>query len=73
MNKIITWKGSQPSRCELNGETIKDKFVDGVLKDGRWAILCPNCHKKFGVGLGVGRGQLYERRETDGVWIKTQG
>lgn len=31
--------------------------VDGKTKDGPWANMCDECHTKFGVGLGTGRGQ----------------
>lgn len=69
---MSTWKGTYPNRCELNGETIKDEFVDGALRNGVWGILCPECHKNFGVGLGTGRGQRYKKRE-DGKFVKVEG
>lgn len=32
--------------------------VDGKTVDGPWAYMCPRCFLKFGVGLGLGRGQV---------------
>ena len=31
--------------------------VDGKTRDGPWAYMCDECHDRFGVGLGTGRGQ----------------
>jgi len=30
-----------------------------------WAIMCPQCHKDRGVGLGTGRGQRYKQVGAD--------
>jgi len=37
-------------------------FVDGKMKEGQgaWALMCPNCFKLHGVGLGLGLGQKYD-------------
>ena len=36
---------------------------DGKTKMGVWANMCGGCFKKYGVGLGTGKGQkLIERR-----------
>ena len=42
-------------RCEL----VDEYFVDGRTKMGPWALMCPSCHRKYGVGLGTGFGQKY--------------
>lgn len=31
--------------------------VDGKTKMGGWAFMCNDCHRKYGVGFGLGRGQ----------------
>lgn len=49
---------------KLNGRRQK-AYVDGALNaDGRviaggysWANMCKTHHKKFGVGIGIGKGQ----------------
>lgn len=66
---LAVWRGATPTKCDMNGETIKDEFVDGALRNGVWGILCPYCHKNYGVGLGIGRGQRYKLRE-DGRFVK---
>lgn len=53
------WMGLKPTHCQLCGTPLKEKFVDGQTLDGRWAILCMWCHLTYGMGLGTGRGQIY--------------
>lgn len=63
------WYGNV-DKCDLCGQEIKDFFVDGKLKyRSSWAIMCPSCFKRLGEGLGLGKGQKYEKEE-DGVWYK---
>ena len=70
--KTKKWFGSKPTTCNLCGESIADTFIDGSVKRvGSWAIMCPECHKKYGVGLGTGLGQLYHLK--DGEWLKVEG
>ena len=69
------WYGEVPTQCEVCGGEIKDDFIDGRTKVGSWANMCPSCHKGFGVGLGVGRGQKYNVRKIKGggtEWIKVK-
>ena len=61
------WLGSTPTKCDLCSSNIQDEFVDGVVLhiagipgNFGWAIMCSNCHKSFGRGLGLGRGQKYK-------------
>lgn len=74
-NELVTtmkvWSGSPPCTCELCGDVIIDEFVDGKLREGPWALMCPGCHSRHGDGFGTGRGQLYERR-TD-KWVLAEG
>ena len=56
---------SNYDNCDICGCQIKEKvpyFVDGktVFKGGIWGLLCPDCHKKYGCGLGCGFGQKYD-------------
>lgn len=66
------WIGSEPVRCDTCDQPFEGIFVDGKTKMGPWAKLCPRCHERMGVGLGVGLGQRY-RLNGDGEWIKTDG
>ena len=63
------WGGSKPTECEVCGEPIESKFIDGRTVHGPWAKMCVNCHQHIGVGLGIGRGQYYELM-ADGSWVK---
>jgi len=66
------WIGLEPTECDLNKCVITTTFIDGRTKFGPWANLCPKCHKKFGIGLGAGKGQQYQK-QVDGKWLKTKG
>ena len=66
----VMWIGSKPDKCDLCADTITDVFIDGKTVYGPWGILCPKCHKKFGMGLGLGRGQKYSREGQN--WIKVE-
>jgi hypothetical protein len=66
------WAGPAPKACDITGEAITDCFIDGATTQGPWANMTPKSHKKYGRGLGQGRGQKYEKQE-DGKWLKTGG
>lgn len=62
-----------PSNCDLCTGPIKDRFVDGRLRDiGQWAYMCPGCHKVHGHGFGIGRGQEFTK-QPNGDFVKTKG
>lgn len=65
------WMGDVPSKCQISGRPLVDRFVDGATLRG-WAILHPITHTEYGRGLGMGRGQLYEK-QADGRWLKIDG
>jgi len=66
------WMGSPPQDCDLCHQPICGTFVDGKTTFGPWAFMCPACHRRNGHGLGMGRGQEYQKQE-DGSWLKTAG
>lgn len=68
----IHWMGKAPVHCDVGGEPIATLFVDGRTVMGPWGNMCMTCHKKFGSGVGVGKGQMYEKQR-DGRWLKIQG
>lgn len=69
----VYWKGSDPVHCDLCQRPLGNSFIDGAVKpQGSWAILDLKCHRIHGVGLGTGKGQLFQR-QADGRWLKTEG
>jgi hypothetical protein len=56
------------SKCDICGNAITDTCIDGRTKTGQWGLLCPGCHRRNGVGLGIGKGQLYTKRADGTFW-----
>lgn len=67
----IYWR-IPPAYCEKCEKPIVSTFVDSATKRGLWGCLCLDCHRRIGVGLGLGRGELY-RKQDDGRFLKTEG
>lgn len=63
MIKVEKWKTAQPESCDICEKKLKKYFIDGKTFSGLWAIMCENCHKTEGWGLGIGKGQKYEVKE----------
>jgi len=57
--KTVYWSGSPIKTCQTCGRAIVKWFVDGRTRQGSWAIMCTACAAEYGVGLGIGKGQLY--------------
>ena len=59
----MKWESQAPTECDLCHRKLKgfaqQFFVDGKTVHGPWAIMCPDCHKSLGCGLGIGKGQKY--------------
>lgn len=74
------WMGTVPDVCDLSTpedlpgyhDPVDKVFVDGKTRIGPWANMCMKCHRRDGFGLGLGKGQKYEKQE-DGKWLKTAG
>ena len=67
-----TWMSKDPERCDICMGVIGPEFVDGrTTYGGWWACMCLACHRNVGVGLGIGRGQRYQRRND--VFVKVEG
>ncbi len=58
------WRGTTLIRCDFCKTENPDCFVDGRL-EGRtqWAIMCHDCFKEHGAGLGLGTGQQYCKKQ----------
>lgn len=54
------WIGTRPERCQICHDPLRSSFVDGKTKWGPWALMCGTCHRSFGCGLGLGKGQIYD-------------
>lgn len=67
---MTTWCGKVPVRDDF-GKLIVASFIDGATKQGPWAIMTRESHALYGVGLGLGKGQLYQRNE-EGAWVKQE-
>lgn len=69
--KTVKWTGRKPSVCDIPncGTPITNFWVDGRTTFGPWANMCPACFTKYGVGLGLGKGQKYDAR----TLIKVEG
>lgn len=72
MSKTMMSSESAPKECQICQQPIDVVFVDGRTIRGPWGYMCLKCHREHGVGLGLGKGQLYER-QADGNFVKTQG
>jgi len=56
------WLSAMPEECDMCHTPLKGKaFVDGKTAFGPWAMMCEACHRDQGFGLGVGRGQHYDK------------
>ena len=64
------WLGTVPNTDDF-GCAIIDRFYDVKTKLGPWAILSPASYKVYGIKLGTGYGQCYEKRGTR--WVKVEG
>jgi len=64
MTKKKRWL-SKADNCDICHEPLnwclnKQWFIDGRTEYGPWALMCPRCFEKNGVGLGIGKGQKYD-------------
>jgi hypothetical protein len=55
----VKWQGEKPEKCDVCGEHLTSRFIDGRTIQGCWAIMCVACHRLIGVGVGKGKGQVY--------------
>lgn len=53
----------QPDTCDICRTPLGTCFVDGATISGPWGIMCLDCFKDHGKGLGPGKGQKYCKGE----------
>tara|TARA_B100000519_G_scaffold171024_1_gene157063 strand:+ start:18645 stop:18875 length:231 start_codon:yes stop_codon:yes gene_type:complete len=76
MSDRVEWL-SEVDECQMCGISLEDegKMVDGKLRqnkyNGQWALMCCGCYTLYGVGIGLGLGQLYHLE--DGRWFEKAG
>ncbi len=59
-----------PDCCDICKAHIRDSFTDGFNPHYHtWANHCPACADAFGVRLGTGKGQRYDK-QADGQFHK---
>lgn len=79
----VKWIGD-PGECNGCNQRLDvgDRFYDVVAVNGQWGNFCPACASTYAhmagageVALGVGLGQLYQKRilGTEVVWEKIAG
>jgi len=56
------WGGEEVAVCDFCKKTIKTIFYDSKTIYGLWAIICHACYLEYGTGLGLGRGQAYDKQ-----------
>ena len=54
------WASEVPEKCQFCNQPLKNVFYDMNYKFMGWGIGCEDCHKEHGVGLGIGRGQMFD-------------
>ena len=59
-DKVIVAKLSQCNFCS------KDAHYDAKTSFGPWASMCEEHYKKYGIGLGTGKGQELVLEDKDG-------
>ena len=65
--KTRRWCSPKPCECDICRKKLGEYFIDGRMKQGSWAIMCLKCHKEFGIGLGLSRGQMYSTHTLEKV------
>lgn len=59
----LYWSGPLKA-CGICGDEFGSVMYDARTKQGPWGNLCEGCFNAYGVGVGIGRGQKYERQES---------
>lgn len=68
----VYWLSEPPDACQLCGQPIAGSFADAWTKSGVRGSLDLKCLRIAGVGVGEGKGQIYQH-QPDGRWLKIEG
>ena len=68
----VRYFSAETTELDDFGVKLGDVVYDGRTKMGPWAMMSQASFKKYGVGLGTGKGQKYRRNE-EGHFIKEEG
>lgn len=71
MKKTVYWHGIIEENDDF-GDEVKDVIIDGRTNMGPWAMMTEKSFKRYGVGLGQGKGQKY-KKQADNNWLKVEG
>ena len=63
-NLVVLDKIPPCDLCKNIGVNI-EAYVDGKTTTGQWAFMCRYCYSNHGVGLGLGKGQLLKRKDSN--------
>ncbi len=68
----LHWSGD-PEQCAVCERPFRevDIMADASLTLGGWGCVCARCFAIFGHGIGIGRGQIYQK--TDEGWLQIAG
>lgn len=69
-SKPVYWLSAVPENDDF-GKPITSTFIDGRTIYGPWALMAPESHTTYGVGMGLGKGQMFMKK-TDGRWVKVR-
>jgi hypothetical protein len=72
MSNVVYWRGTPIGDRDDFQQPIDDTVIDGKTIMGPWGMMAPASHRRYGVGLGLGRGQKYVK-QPDGKWLKVEG
>lgn len=57
--------------CDTCNRHLDTYYIDGRMTGGTWATMCHTCHRLYGVGFGMGKGQLFKWIKN--TWTKVKG
>jgi len=58
-------------KTNLTKQEFPPAYVDGKTHLGPWANMCIKCWNLHGVGLGIGKGQIYTWNPTSKRYTKS--
>lgn len=73
--KPVYWvnsPGAMLDVCDMCKGSFGSVMYDARTRTGQWGNLCQACFRRYGSGLGTGKGQMYTK-QADGRWLKTGG